>query len=61
MKQDTIIEIPVHSTTQKNKWYKISIDTEKELVECDCWGFLRHGHCRHLTAYKALIQLYMHE
>ncbi len=35
--------------------YHVRVGTPEE-CSCECLGFLRHGHCRHVLGLRALIQ-----
>lgn len=51
----TIFKIVLTSTTDVNVTYTITVDTEKQSVDCDCKGGRIRGRCKHIRSYKGLI------
>ena len=36
------------------EWYAVLVANRQD-VSCECWGFLRHAHCKHCRALVALL------
>lgn len=49
-----VLQIP--STTISGVTYKLTIEPENNRVTCTCQGFISHGYCKHIRAYKNLIR-----
>ena len=57
----TEINIRVPSTTDPEKHYTVTVDTELKIVECDCLGFQFMKRCKHIRFLKSLIKGLLHE
>ena len=57
----TEMTIRVPSTTEPEKYYTVTVDTELKIVECDCLGFQFMKRCRHIKFIKSTIKALLHE
>ena len=46
----------IGKTLEQRDAYHVA-DTPWDTLECDCWGFVRHGHCKHASATPVVLQL----
>jgi hypothetical protein len=42
-------------TSQGGEGYHVNLDRERGRHSCECKGFLRHGHCKHVEGLLALL------
>jgi len=57
----TVFKIGLTATSDFKKCYFITVDTEKQTVNCSCKAGRIVGRCKHMRFYKALIRDLLHE